>query len=194
VASYERSACWQVYTFDSGNELAFPIREEDRDGVIIVRVLNENVRFGKKPALIGQARLSLSLSLCLLRLPLCVTASLHLCCVSVCVSVYDPLPASSAAAQWFMTIKYLLLFPTYCKRSAIKVLGNSHIRGTFLLSDAKLRGSAVRALGPSDLGRGFSGELDMELQWTHTANIDAAPPRKLLSATDQARASQCHAV
>ena len=50
--------------------------------------------------------------------------------------------------------RYLLMHPTYCKRSAVSVNGQADISGTFLLADAKMRGSAVRALGPSDLGQG----------------------------------------
>ena len=49
------------------------------------------------------------------------------------------------------------------------------IRGTFLLTDAKMRGSAVRGHGHDKLGAGFSGELDMSLQWMHTSRLDPPP-------------------
>ena len=81
--------------------------------------------------------------------------------------------------QWFMTIKYLIAAPNYCKHSVCKVFGRGHIAGTFLLTDAKLRGSACRALGPHELGRGLSGEIDMAIQWTHMEGIDPPPPKPM---------------
>jgi len=86
---------------------------------------------------------------------------------------------------WFMTIKYLLLFPDYCKHSAIELHGEGAISGTFLLTDAKLRGSAMRVLGPHDLGAGFSGELDMDLHLTHSPLVPSLPPVKPTPAIEQ---------
>ena len=86
-----------------------------------------------------------------------------------------------------MTIKYLLMFPTYCKHSDISVDGPCCISGTFLLADAKMRGSAVRALGPSDVGAGFAGELDMRIRWVHTGRVDPPPKRRLQNAMAQVR-------
>ena len=114
--------------------------EDCRDGLLIVRIFNDNVGFGRRPALIG---------------------------------------------LWFMTVKYLILFPDYCKHSAIKVHGDGSVCGTFLLTDAKLRGSACRCLGCNDLGRGFSGELDMALHLTHSPHVDPLPPSKPMKALDQ---------
>ena len=74
-----------------------------------------------------------------------------------------------------MTLKYLLMAPNYCKHLAVTEHGDGAIAGTFLLTDAKLRGSAVRGHGFSYLGAGFSGELDMALQWTHSSLIDEPP-------------------
>jgi len=130
------------YTF--GTEMLIPVREDCRDGVLIVRVYNDNVGFGRSPALIG---------------------------------------------IWFMTVKYLILFPDYCKHSAIKLHGDGAISGTFLLTDAKLRGSAMRALGPHKLGCGLSGELDMALHLTHSELIDPLPPLKPAKALDQLSAN-----
>ena len=76
-------------------------------------------------------------------------------------------------------VRYLLAAPTYCKNSTVKVTGPGSIVGTFLLTDAKLRGSACRELGEHDVGRGFSGELDMALHWTHVRELDPLPPKPL---------------
>ena len=50
------------FEFGAGGELALPIREAERDGVIIVRVFNDGVGKLKKPALIGQWCLTLTLT------------------------------------------------------------------------------------------------------------------------------------
>lgn len=79
--------------------------------------------------------------------------------------------------QWFMTLKWLIQCPTHCKykEGSLTTTGEGGIAGTFLLTDAKLQGSAVRGRGPHDLGNGFSGELDMAIQWTHTNMLDPPP-------------------
>ena len=63
--------------------------------------------------------------------------------------------------SWCMTLKWLWQLPTHCKhkRDGLTATGEGGIAGTFLLTDAKLRGSACRHLGPHELGEGFSGEL-----------------------------------
>lgn len=97
--------------------------------------------------------------------------------------------------QWFMTLKWLHQAPDHCKHAKGKLTktGDGGIAGTFLLTDAKLHGSAVRHMGPHDLGDGFMGELDMAIQWTHTDRLEpsfADEPHKLIhkepmSAIDQ---------
>jgi len=74
--------------------------------------------------------------------------------------------------QWFMTLKWLWQCPEHCKHSSLTPTGDGGIAGTFLLTDAKLHGSAVRGRGPRDAGTGFSGELDMAVQWTHSPLVD----------------------
>ena len=85
------------YRFDS--DMIIPAEYAERDGVLVVRVYNDNVGLMGRPRLIG---------------------------------------------QWFMTLKYLVMFPTYCKHSKIVAPGDGSIAGTFLLTDAKLQGSAMR--------------------------------------------------
>jgi len=112
-----------------------------RDGVLVVRVYNDNVVPGRSPALIG---------------------------------------------QWFMTLKYLVMFPDYCKHSKITCHGGGAISGSFLLTDAKFRGSAIRGgIGPNSVGAGFSGELDMAIHYTHSAVLDPPPPPPNIGALDQ---------
>jgi len=87
--------------------------------------------------------------------------------------------------QWFMTLKWLHQAPDHCKHAQGKLTktGDGGIAGTFLLTDAKLHGSAVRHMGPHDLGDGFMGELDMAIQWTHTDRLDpsfADTPHELI--------------
>jgi len=131
--------------FTFGSEMLIPVREDCRDGLLIVRVYNDNVGFGRSPALIG---------------------------------------------IWFMTVKYLLLFPDYCKHKAVQTHGDGAISGTFLLTDAKLRGSAMRSLGPHELGRGLSGELDMALHLTHSELMPPLPPITPKPALDQLSANE----
>ena len=121
------------FQFEFDTEMVIPCGYDFRDGVLIVRVYNDNVSFGRSPILIG---------------------------------------------QWFMTVKYLIMFPMYCKHKEGKLTahGDGAISGTFLLTDAKFQGSACRALGCNDLGRGLSGELDMEIHYTHSDLIDPLPP------------------
>ena len=90
---------------------------------------------------------------------------------------------------WFMTVKYLILFPDYCKHSTIAMHGNGSIAGTFLLTDPKLHGSAMRVLGPSDLGKGYSGELDMAIHLTHSPLVDPCPPFKPIPSLAQLTAN-----
>lgn len=87
--------------------------------------------------------------------------------------------------QWFMTVKYLFMFPTYCKHSRIHAPGDGSISGTFLLTDTKCRGSAMRNREHDDLGAGFSGELDMALHFTHSGLLDEPLPRRPMSALEQ---------
>ena len=90
---------------------------------------------------------------------------------------------------WFMTVKYLILFPDYCKHSTIAMHGNGSIAGTFLLTDPKLHGSAMRVLGPSDLGKGYSGELDMAIHLTHSPLVDPCQPFKPIPSLAQLTAN-----
>lgn len=55
--------------------------------------------------------------------------------------------------QWVMTAKYLIVMPSHCKHSALRVHKDGSCAGTFLLSDAGLHGSAVRGFvrGPSPI-------------------------------------------
>ena len=92
--------------------------------------------------------------------------------------------------QWFMTLKWLWQCPEHCKHRELTATGQGGIAGTFLLTDAKLHGSAVRHLGPHTLKHpsgtdGFCGELDMALQWTHTTLLDPPKPRKPTGAIEQ---------
>ena len=82
--------------------------------------------------------------------------------------------APKLIGQWFMTLKWLYMCPQHCKHSKLHATGDGGITGTFLLTNAKLQGAACRGIGPHDLGHGFSGELDMAVQWTHTDLLD--PP------------------
>lgn len=118
-----------LYHFDSAE---FVLPTPNCESVLVVRVYNDNVGFGRSPQLVG---------------------------------------------QWFMTLKWLIQCPEHCKhkKGTLTATGDGGIAGTFLLTDAKLQGSAVRVLGPHDLGAGFSGELDMAIQWTHTTLLDPAP-------------------
>ena len=93
--------------------------------------------------------------------------------------------APALIGQWFMTLKWLVQCPEHCKHRSLTATGDGGVAGTFLLTDAKLRGSAVRGRGPHELGRGFSGELDMAIQWTHTTMLDDAPPPKKMGAIAQ---------
>ena len=126
------------YRFDS--DMIIPAEYAERDGVLVVRVYNDNVGLMGRPRLIG---------------------------------------------QWFMTLKYLVMFPTYCKHSKIVAPGDGSIAGTFLLTDAKLQGSAMRDREAWDLGRGFSGELDMAMHYTRSELLEPRPPQKAMGALAQ---------
>jgi len=98
--------------------------------------------------------------------------------------------------QWLMTTKYLLTAPRHCKhaKGSLTVGKKGAIAGSFLLSDAKLRGSAVRGHGPHSVGdsearkSGAScGELEMMLQWAHSELVPVQPPQKPRPAMDQVR-------
>merc|ERR1719262_1182017 len=79
--------------------------------------------------------------------------------------------------QWVMTVKYLAVGPSHCKHAAIRrYRADGTVRGAFLLSNAKLHGSAVRHAGPHEMGSGASGELDMLLQWVSVDDVPAPPP------------------
>jgi len=96
------------------------------------------------------------------------------------------LNGSALLGQWFMTTKYLYVAPTHCKHSALKVHDNGALTGTFLLCDAKLHGSAVRALGPHDMGpKGYCGEIDMGIHWVHTPDFHLQPKTETRIATEQ---------
>jgi len=101
--------------------------------------------------------------------------------------------------QWVVTAKYLVTCPRHCKHMPPLSVGrDGALSGTFLLADKRLRGSAVRSLGPSELGRGvggeiepryarglseagtkyrrgLSGEIDMRIHWAH---VEQLPPLK----------------
>jgi len=101
------------------------------------------------------------------------------------VCVYSSVGRDQLLGQWVLTLKYLVTQPDYCKHAPpLARSRDGSVSGTFLLSDAKLRGSAVRALGPSELGKGFSGEVDMRLHWMHAA-LPPPPPPKRRTALEQ---------
>jgi len=78
--------------------------------------------------------------------------------------------------QWVVTAKYLITCPHHCKHMPPLSVGrDGALSGTFLLADKRLRGSAVRSFGPSELGRGLSGEIDMRIHWAH---VEQLPPLK----------------
>ena len=102
------------------------------------------------------------------------------------VCVYSSVGRDQLLGQWVLTLKYLVTQPDYCKHAPpLARSRDGSVSGTFLLSDAKLRGSAVRALGPSELGKGFSGEVDMRLHWMHAASLPPPPPPKRRTAMEQ---------
>uniref|UniRef100_A0A7S2C0M1 Uncharacterized protein n=1 Tax=Haptolina brevifila TaxID=156173 RepID=A0A7S2C0M1_9EUKA len=102
------------------------------------------------------------------------------------------LNGSALLGQWFMTTKYLYVAPTHCKHSALKVHDNGALTGTFLLCDAKLHGSAVRALGPHDMGpKGYCGEIDMGIHWVHTPELNMEPQAETRIATEQLNEGTC---
>jgi len=102
------------------------------------------------------------------------------------VCVYSSVGRDQLLGQWVLTLKYLVTQPDYCKHAPpLTRSRDGSISGTFYLSDAKLRGSAVRALGPSELGKGFSGEVDMRLHWMHAASLPPPPPPKRRTAMEQ---------
>jgi len=86
------------------------------------------------------------------------------------------LNGSAVLGQWFMTTKYLLVCPTHCKHSSLRQHKDGAISGTFLLCDAKLRGSAVRGLGPHDMGTdGYCGEIELGMHWVHSELVPPPP-------------------
>uniref|UniRef100_A0A7S2JCQ8 C2 domain-containing protein n=1 Tax=Haptolina brevifila TaxID=156173 RepID=A0A7S2JCQ8_9EUKA len=91
------------------------------------------------------------------------------------VQVYN---GSALLGQWLITTKCLVACPTHCKHRTLTVCPDGSLAGTFLLSDSKLRGSAVRGFGPHDCAEGYSGEIDMVLKWSHAAD-DLVPPPPL---------------
>ena len=91
------------------------------------------------------------------------------------VLLVQVLNGSALLGQWFMTTKWIYADPYHCKHSALKVHPNGMVVGTFLLCDGKMHGSAVRTLGPHDMGEGgFCGEIDMGIHWIHCK--DYTPP------------------
>ena len=96
--------------------------------------------------------------------------------------------------QWFMSLKYLICIEggvPHCKHKTVKMHGDGAISGTFLLTDAKCHGSACRdpLVGYHSVPGGFSGELDMAMQWTNTTLLETAEEqrahRKPLTAFEQ---------
>ena len=100
---------------------------------------------------------------------------LHVCVYNTHVAVKGNAPA--LLGQWVMTTKHLYVAPAHCKHSALRVHKDRAVAGTFLLSDAKLRGSAVRGLGHREMGGGYSGEVDMTIAWVHSAVHEATQSR-----------------
>ena len=85
-----------------------------------------------------------------------------------------------------MTVKYLAIGPSHCKHAAIRrYRADGTVRGAFLLSNAKLHGSAVRHAGPHEMGSGATGELDMLLQWVSVDDVPPPPPPPPMSAMAQ---------
>ena len=85
--------------------------------------------------------------------------------------------------QWFMSLKYLICIEgdvPHCKHKSVKMHGDGAISGTFLLTDAKCHGSACRdpLVGYHNVPGGFSGELDMAMQWTSTSPLETAEEQR----------------
>ena len=76
------------------------------------------------------------------------------------VCVYDDSGApdgrgSSLLGQWVMTLKWLVMEPTWCLASSLSVEADGTLRGWFVLEDTRRQ------------GRGECGELLMSLRWSY---------------------------
>ena len=107
------------------------------------------------------------------------SAVLHVC-------VYDDTPGGeSLLGQWVMTLKWLVIEPSWCEHSSLHVAADGAVRGWFVLSDgASASASATPLLDtPRRLGVGECGELELTLRWSHEP--DVVVPRPRLTALEQ---------
>ena len=110
------------------------------------------------------------------------SAVLHVC-------VYDDTPGGeSLLGQWVMTLKWLVIEPSWCEHSSLHVAADGAVRGWFVLSDGASASASASATPLLDTPRRL-GVGETRRARAHAAVVARARRRRAAAAAHRARAA-----